>query len=70
MRPRNISKIIEGRRDKINPQFDLDVSGFYEFSNGDKWDVIQNAFIYGYEMGVRAAKAEAKSPGDTDKKGK
>lgn len=60
---RDVKKIIKERRGKVNPHYDLDgkaVLYFHGLETCDEWKLIEHAFLYGYEMGVRATKAEQK----------
>ena len=60
---RDIIKIINDRERNINPYYDIRVKeGIFlsELANQDVFDAISKAFIFGYEMGVRATKAERK----------
>ena len=65
---RNIKKIVEARKKNINPHYDMtamDMEFFYRLAFSEKeatstaiMDAVMQAFIYGYEMGNRAAKKE------------
>lgn len=65
MSARNLQKIIDETKGKINPAYDMggpEIQFFYDkLHNGtDLWDIIAMAFHFGYAMGTRAAKAETK----------
>ena len=56
---RNIEKIYEKRVHKINQKFDMNLetcNKLAAIAPEKPYEVIAKAFIYGYEMGVRATK--------------
>ena len=65
---RNIKKIVEERRDNINPRYDLtsvEMEYLYRLTGDgntvtadDLYEALEQSFVYGYEMGFRAAKKE------------
>ena len=67
MKRRNMENIISKRHGNIPSAYDLsleDAQELYRMSQSDddelvkvdRWELVTNAFIYGYEMGVRASK--------------
>lgn len=63
---RNLENAIEKRRHNVPSAYDLSVEDMHkleqmaqqtdgELVKLDKWTLISNTFLYGYEMGVRAS---------------
>ena len=63
MKKRNVFKIIDERRGNITSRYDLLTSEAIEIDEKSacKLDAVLNAFIFGYEMGVRATRSETKA---------
>jgi hypothetical protein len=62
---KNIMKVINTTRGKINPRYDITVEGISEIRNGGK-DIVMSildAFNFGYAQGAKATKAEMKKGG-------
>ena len=65
---RNIKKIVEERRGNISPRYDLtsvEMEYLYRLTGDgntvtadDLYEALEQSFVYGYEMGFRAAEKE------------
>lgn len=54
----NTMKTIAEYRGKINPYYDMRLSTTYDIhrNSKDDFDIMSNAFIFGYAQGMKAAK--------------
>lgn len=57
-RPVNALKIIENTRTKINQEYDMSIDNVIKIKNSSKdtFNLICNAFVFGYAQGAKAQK--------------
>lgn len=68
MGKRNLHKIIEGIKPKVQPHYDLEMAEWRELAilaEKKPCEAVGDAFLYGYAMGQRALKAGQKRKNPT-----
>lgn len=60
---KNTMKVVKSTIGKLNPYYDMSYNNIMDIckNSTNTFDIISNAFRFGYAQGMKAAKAEAKA---------